>query len=118
MDSSDCGLFGSACRVPTEAALQSSKEMVPTSRPAYGDDTARQLDVKHPNRSCDLRRVVCSQSTVCRLFAQVDWYNNRLGGLRSAGETRNPSTIALAASITPEDKNSPVCSVCFSVSHK
>src|SRR5664280_1479905 len=33
----------------------------------------RHLDVKRPTLSCDLRRVVRSQSAVCRLFAQVDF---------------------------------------------
>src|ERR1019366_5531742 len=32
----------------------------------------RHLDVKRPTLSCDLRRVVCSQSAVCRLYDRVD----------------------------------------------
>jgi len=31
------------------------------------------LDEKRPTLTCDLRRVVRSQSAVCRLFAQVDF---------------------------------------------
>jgi len=47
------------------------------------------------------------------VLTAMDWYDNRLGALRSAGETPNPSKVPLTASVTPENKNSPVCSVCF-----
>ena len=45
--------------------------LLPRSRPASGDGTARQLDVKRPTLSCDLRRVVRSQSAVWRLDVKV-----------------------------------------------
>ena len=34
--------------------------------------TLLEMDVKRPTLSCDLRRVVRSQSAVCRLTVQVD----------------------------------------------
>jgi hypothetical protein len=44
----------------------------------------------------------------------TDWYDNRLGALRSVGETSDPSRVPLAAHIKPEDTRFPVCAVCYS----
>jgi hypothetical protein len=48
------------------------------------------------------------------LLTAQDWYDNRLGALRSAGETLDPSRVPLAAPIKPEDTRFPVCAVCYS----
>ena len=48
----------------------------------------------------------------------ADWYNNRLGALRSTGETQSANKVPVTASIAPEDKRSPLCSVCYSARHK
>lgn len=59
------------------------------------------------------RRCVCCDAV---LSAQ-DWYNNRLGALRSTDDEPNPSRVLVTASITPEGKKRPVCSDCFSAIH-
>ena len=56
------------------------------------------------------RRCACCNTV---LTAQ-DWYDNRLGALRSAGETPDPSRVPLAAPVTPNDMRFPVCALCYS----
>jgi len=52
------------------------------------------------------------------LLTAEDWYNNRLGALRSPDETPNPSKVSSPAPIASEDKKPPLCSSCYSARQK
>ena len=47
-----------------------------------------------------------------------DWYNNRLGAVRSTGGAPTPDKVPQTVCIASEDKKPPLCSACYSVSHK
>jgi hypothetical protein len=58
-------------------------------------ETVLEMDVKRPTLFCDLRRVVCSQSAVWRLLAQVSLTTsqNRTSG-QSPGRRTRRSAVA------------------------
>jgi len=109
-------------KLPAEVKLDANLHMKSCSRwPETGDcaQTCTPQIQFSPESLQDFVATYGGDKCACcgAVLTGEDWYNNRLGALQSAGETLNRSKFPLTASITLEDKKSPVCSVCYSARH-
>ena len=114
-----CVVVCTTAKLPAEVKLDTSLGLESCSRwPEYGDcaqTCAPQIQFSSESLEDFVaiyggRRCACCNAV---LMAQ-DWYNSRLGALRSASETPDPSRVPLAAPTNPDDMRFPVCAVCYS----
>ena len=114
-----CVVVCPTAKLPAEVKLDTSLGLESCSRWSEYEDGAQTCAPQIEFSSESLEDFVaiyggrrCARCAA--VLTATDWYNNRLGALRSAGETPDHSRVPLAAPITPKDMRFPVCAVCYS----
>ena len=117
-----CVVVCPTAKLPAEVKLDASLRLESCSRWSESGDCAQTCapQIRFSSESLEEfvaiyggRRCACCGA----VLTATDWYDNRLGPLRCAGEEPNSSMGLLTTSITIDDQKLPVCSVCFSAIH-
>jgi hypothetical protein len=114
-----CVVVCPMAEMPAKVNLDTNLGLESCSRwPEYGDcaQTCTPQIQFSPESLEDFVAIYGGRRCACcgAVLMATDWYDNRLGALRSAGETPDPIRVPLATTIKPEDARSPVCAVCYS----
>ena len=109
--------------LPAEVNLDANLGMELCSRRPKNEDCTQDCSPQiqfSPESLQDFAAMHVDEQCACcgAALTGEDWYKNRLDALRSTGEAPTADKVPRTVWIASEDKKSPLCSACYSASHK